>query len=123
MEVICFCDVQTNWLEDDSHVTVQVTIVNGSKDIWILSFPKDPSGLTRYACTSASGKCAIQPQQACSASTSSDATAGVETMSIVPTSSACSAGSIAGSSADGTALTYGLKVRHHNSCLDVCTFS
>lgn len=103
--------LQVNWLEDTDYVNMQVTLSDGSKDLWILSFPKDPSALTRYACTSASGKCAIEPQQACSSSANSDASTGVETMSIVPASSACSAGNSAGSSADGTALTYGLKVR------------
>lgn len=102
--------MQKTWLEDTDYVTLQVTVSDNSKDLWILSFPKASGGLTRYSCTSSSGRCAITPQQACSSSMTADNSAGVEAMSIVPASSACSAGNGAASSADGTSLSYGLKV-------------
>ncbi len=81
----------------------------GSKDSWIISFPKDPAALTRFLCTSSTNKCLIEPQTACTPDSAALTGAEVETMSIVGGTSACSAGSGA-ASVDGTSLSYGLKV-------------
>ena len=81
----------------------------GSKDSWIISFPKDPTALTRFLCTSSTGKCLVEPQTACTPDSAALTGDEVETMSIVGGTSACSAGSSAASVA-GTSLSYGLKV-------------
>lgn len=100
--------VQVTWLEDDNYVNLQAQL-SGSKDSWIVSFPKDPAALSRYLCTSASGKCLIDPQQACTPNSAALTGGEVETMSIVGGTSACSAGGGA-ASVNGVSLSYGLKV-------------
>ena len=101
--------VQITWLNDTNYVNLQAEMTS-SKDSWILSFPRDPAALTRALCTSSSGSCMIEPQTACTPDSAALKGAEVETMSIVETASACSAGSAAASK-DGMSLTYGLKVR------------
>lgn len=101
--------VQITWLNDTNYVNLQAEMT-GSKDSWIISFPRDPAALTRSLCTSSSGSCMIAPQTACTPDSAALKGAEVETMSIVEATSACSAGSAAASK-DGMSLTYGLKVR------------
>ena len=101
--------VQITWLNDTNYVNLQAEMTS-TKDSWILSFPRDPSALTRSLCTSSSGSCEIKPETACTPDSAALKGAEVETMSIVEATSACSAGSAAASK-DGMSLTYGLKVR------------
>lgn len=101
--------MQITWLNDTNYVNLQAEMTS-TKDSWILSFPRDPSALSRSLCTSSSGSCEIEPQTACTPDSAALKGAEVETMSIVEATSACSAGSAAASK-DGMSLTYGLKVR------------
>lgn len=101
--------LQVTWLNDTNYINLQAEMSGGSKDSWIISFPKDPAALTRFLCTSSTNKCLIEPQTACTPDSAALTGAEVETMSIVGGTSACSAGSGA-ASVDGTSLSYGLKV-------------
>ncbi len=101
--------LQVTWLNDTNYINLQAEMSGGSKDSWIISFPKDPAALTRFLCTSSTNKCLIEPQTACTPNSAALTGAEVETMSIVGGTSACSAGSGA-ASVDGTSLSYGLKV-------------
>lgn len=101
--------LQVTWLNDTNYVNLQAEMSGGSKDSWIISFPKDPAALTRFLCTSSTNKCLIEPQTACTPDSAALTGAEVETMSIVGGTSACSAGSGA-ASVDGASLSYGLKV-------------
>lgn len=95
-------------MNDTNYVNVQVEMEE-SKGNWVLSFPKNPDSLTRFLCTSSSGKCLIEPQTACTPNSAAEEGEQVQTMSIVEDSSACTAGSAA-ASMGGASLTYGLKV-------------
>ena len=101
--------LQVTWLNDTNYVNLQAEMSGGSKDSWIISFPKDPAALTRFLCTSSTNKCLIEPQTACTPDSAALTGGEVETMSIVGGTSACSAGS-GDASVDGTSLLYGLKV-------------
>ncbi len=101
--------LQVTWLNDTNYINLQAEMSGGSKDSWIISFPKDPAALTRFLCTSSTNKCLIEPQTACTPNSAALTGAEVETMSIVGGTSACSAGSGA-ASVDGTSLSCGLKV-------------
>ena len=100
--------MQVTWLDDTNYVNLQAEM-SGSKDNWILSFPKDPAALSRFLCTSASGKCLIAPDTACTPNSAAITGSEVETMSVVGGTSSCSAGGGA-ASVDGGSLSYGLKV-------------
>ena len=106
--------LQITWLNDTNYVNVQVDMED--KGVWDLSFPKDPDSLTRFLCTSSSGKCLIDPQTACTPDSAALKGEEVETMSIVEDTSACSAGSAA-ASVGGASLTYGLKVQNPTNTL------
>ncbi|KAL0033616.1 hypothetical protein WJX79_007938 [Trebouxia sp. C0005] len=110
---------QVTWLNDTNYINLQAEMSGGSKDSWIISFPKDPAALTRFLCTSSTNKCLIEPQTACTPDSAALTGAEVETMSIVGGTSACSAGSGA-ASVDGTSLSYGLKATFYSSVYPNC---
>ncbi|KAL3147491.1 hypothetical protein ABBQ38_014547 [Trebouxia sp. C0009 RCD-2024] len=109
---------QITWLNDTNYVNMQVDMEE-SKGIWVLSFPKNPDSLTRFLCTSSSGKCLIEPQTACTPNSGAQEGQDVEAMSIVEVTSACSAGSAA-ASMGGASLTYGLKATFYSDVYPDC---